>query len=429
MLKISKVLKNSIARELGIKKGDEILAFDGFLCEDVLDYLYYDSLSFFTVTVKSGSEEIEFEIEKDEDESLGVEFESDNLEIKNCRNKCVFCFVDQMPKGMRPSLYLKDDDYRQSFLRGNFVTLTNVSDSEIDRIIRLNLSPLYVSVHATDGEVRKKLLGNRFAGDVLDKLKKLTENGIKVHTQIVLVPSLNDGAVLDKTCHDLVALGKNVLSIAVVPCGITRFREGLYNIEDVDSGYATCVISQIGSLNALLKTNIITPADEFYFKAKLPLPSEDFYNGYPQIENGVGVTAKFLSELKSAVKTSQNGKNYIVVSGTSASSFILEQVEFVKGYVSGLNATVLSVENEFFGKTVNCTGLLVGKDILNAVLKLDLSKYDGIILPDVCLKREESVFLDGFTLKDLSIKTGLEVTVTDGSGESFFNALSGRKIK
>ena len=425
MLKISKVYKNQIADELGLKIGDEVLSFDGFIVEDVLDYLYYDSLTYFTLTVKSQGEEIDFEIEKDEDESLGLEFESDNLEIKNCRNKCVFCFVDQMPKGMRPSLYLKDDDYRQSFLRGNFVTLTNVSDKEIDRIIRLNLSPLYVSVHATDCEVRKKLLGNRFAGEILEKLKKLTANGIKVHTQIVLVPSLNDGAVLDKTCHDLVALGENILSIAVVPCGITKFREGLYKIDDVDAGYSKCLIEQINFLNSLLKTNIITPADEFYFKAKLPLPSEDFYSDYPQIENGVGVTAKFLAEIKSSVKKAKNDKNYLVISGTSASGFIAEQVEYVKSYVKGLRATVLSVENEFFGNTVNCTGLLVGKDILNAVLKVDYKSYDKIILPNVCLKREEEVFLDGVTLSDITLKTGLEITVTDGTGESFVNALSG----
>ncbi|MBO7214993.1 MAG: DUF512 domain-containing protein [Clostridia bacterium] len=427
MLKISKVFKNGIADELGLKKGDEILAFDGFLCEDVLDYLYYDSLNYFTLTAISGGEEIEFEIEKDEDESLAISFENDNLEIKNCRNKCVFCFVDQMPKGMRPSLYVKDDDYRQSFLRGNFVTLTNVSDSDIDRIIRLNLTPLYVSVQATDSEVRKKLLGNRFAGDIYDKLKKLTENGIKIHTQIVLVPSLNDGVELDKTCHDLVALGENILSIAVVPCGITRFRDGLYKIDDVDKGYCSCVIDQINNLNLVLKTDIITPADEFYFKAKRPLPSEDFYNGYPQIENGVGVTSKFVCELKQALKKVKNGKNYLIISGTSASDFIADQVEILKEYISGLNATVLAVENEFFGATVNCTGLLVGKDILNAVLKTDYSKYDAIVLPDVCLKREEEVFLDGLLVSELAQKTGLSVIVTDGSGESFFDALSGGK--
>jgi putative radical SAM enzyme (TIGR03279 family) len=182
MLKISKVIKNQIGSEIGLKKGDEILAFNGFLAEDILDYFYYDGQEFFTLTANTRDGEVDFEIEKDFDESLGLEFLSDGLEIKNCRNSCIFCFVDQMPKGMRPSLYVKDDDYRQSFLRGNFVTLTNVTDREIDRIIRLQLSPIYVSVQVTDSEIRKKMLGNRFAGDILEKLKKLTENGILVHT-------------------------------------------------------------------------------------------------------------------------------------------------------------------------------------------------------------------------------------------------------
>lgn len=427
MLEISKVYKNSIANELGLKKGDKIAEFNGFKVEDVLDYLYYDSQTYFTLTAVCDEEEIEFEIEKEEDESLGVEFKSDNLEIKKCRNKCVFCFVDQMPKGLRESLYIKDDDYRQSFLRGNFVTLTNVNDSEIDRIIRLNLSPLYVSVQATDKETREKLLGNRFAGDILKKLKKLTSSGIKIHTQVVLVPSLNDGDILETTCHDLVCLGSNVLSIAVVPCGITKFREGLYKIDDINKGYATCVINQIRRLNALLQTNIISGADEFYFRAGIPVESESFYGDYAQIENGVGVTAKFLSEIKESVNKVNHDKKYIVISGTSASSFIKEQIDYISGFVNGLKADVLSVENEFFGHTVNCTGLLVGKDVLNAIKRLDNFDYDGVILPDVCLRREETVFLDGITLEEIKNAINCKIIITDGSGQSFFDSLSGGK--
>lgn len=427
MLKISKIIKNNIADELGLKKGDEIVAFDGFLCKDVLDYLYYDSQNSFLLTVSRNGEEFEYEIEKDEDESLGVVFESDNLEVLSCRNKCLFCFVDQMPKGMRPSLYVKDDDYRQSFLRGNFVTLTNVSDEEIDRIIRLNLSPLYVSVHVTDGEIRRKLLGNRFAGDILDKLKKLCDAGIKVHTQIVLVPSVNDGGVLDNTCHDLLAIGENILSIAVVPCGITKYREGLYKIEDVDGGYATCVIEQVNRLNSIFTRKIITLADEFYLKAKLPLPSAETYGDYPQIENGVGVTAKFLDELKfSLTKVKGKGK-YLVISGTSAYNFIKEQTNLIKEFVSGVEIEVLGVENNFFGSTVNCTGLLVGKDILNAVKG---KNFDYLVLPDVCLRREEDVFLDGVTLEQIKKESRLKIIVTDGSGESFFDAFSnGKRVR
>ncbi len=427
MLEISNVYKNSIADELGLKKGDKIVEFNGFKAQDVLDYLYYDSQSFFTVTVFSQGEEIEFEIEKDEDESLGVEFISDNLEIKKCRNKCVFCFVDQMPKGLRDSLYIKDDDYRQSFLRGNFVTLTNVSDGDIDRIIRLNLSPLYVSVQATDSEIRTKLLGNRFAGDIIEKLKKLTENGIKIHTQVVLVPSLNDEKILETTCHDLICLGENVLSIAVVPCGITKYREGLYKIDDIDKSYAKSVINQIRYLNLLFKTNKICGADEFYFRAGLPVESEEFYGDYAQIENGVGVTAKFMSELKESVKKVKHPKKYLVICGMSASEFIKEQVKHLSTFISGLKVDVLAVENDFFGSTVNCTGLLVGKDILRAIKSVTSFDYDGIVLPDVCLKREETVFLDGVTLEDIRSSISCKIIITDGSGQSFFDAFSGGK--
>lgn len=427
MLKISSVTKNLIADELGIKSGDEILCFDNFDAVDVLDYLYYDSQTFFTLTVKSGQEVVEYEIEKDEEESLGLTFLSDNLQIKTCHNKCLFCFVDQMPKGMRPSLYVKDDDYRQSFLHGNFATLSNVSDEEIDRIIRLKLSPLYVSVHVTDGEIRKKLLSNRFAGNILEKLKKLSDNGIKLHTQVVLVPNINDGEVLDKTCRDLYSL-KNVLSVAVVPCGITRHRQGLFEISDVDGEYAGKVIDQIKALNKSFNKNFIQPADEFYFKAGRKVESVDFYGNFSQIENGVGLTSKFEYELNNSLKKTKNDAKYLLITGTSAYNFIKECVKKVESYVSGLQVDVVSVKNEFFGATVNCTGLLVGEDILNSVSPyVKNKKYDGLIIPSVCLKCDEAVFLDGFSVKRMSEILNLKIIVTDGSGESFVNSLSGGK--
>ncbi len=424
MLEISKVHKNLIAYELGIKKGDRILAFNGFDAVDILDYLYYDGQTEFILTVKSGGEVFEFEIEKDELESLGVEFTSDNLDVFTCKNKCLFCFVDQMPKGMRSSLYVKDDDYRQSFMRGNFVTLSNVDDKALERIIRLKLSPLYVSVQVTDANSRVKLLSNRFAGDILDKLKTLTQNGIKVHTQVVLVPNVNDGALFEKTCRDLFALGENVLSIAVVPCGITKHRDNLFPIEDVDKQYSQNLIKTVKSLNSEFGKNIIVPADEFYFKSGYPVENYDFYGDFAQIENGVGVTAKFLYELDNSLKKTKNNKKYLVVSGTSAYDFTVCQAEKVKNYVDGLVIDVIKVYNDFFGRTVNCTGLLVGEDILNAVKPLIKNGYDALVLPSVCLKRDEDVFLDGLTLKNLQKALKLKIIVTDGSGESFFNAFT-----
>ncbi len=425
MLKIKTVRKNLIADELGIKKGDEVLSFDGFEAIDILDYLFYDSQTFFTLTVKSGDVVVDYEIEKDEDESLGITFVSDNLEVKTCRNKCLFCFVDQMPKGMRPSLYLKDDDYRQSFLHGNFVTLTNVSSDEIDRIIRLNLSPLYISVQVTDSEIRKALLGNRFAGDILEKLKKLSDNGIKMHTQVVLLAGVNDGVVLDKTCRDLHALS-GVLSVAVVPCGITKYRQNLYKIDDFDAGYASCVIEQIKLLNKEFNSNFIKPADEFYFKCGKKVENVDFYDDFAQIENGVGVTAKFLDEFNNSLKKTRGKGSYLLICGASAYNFINECADKVASFVQGVSIDVVKVVNEFFGQTVNCTGLLVGQDIFNAVsCYLKDKKYDYLVIPSVCLKCDEDVFLDGVTLKDLAKKLKVKIIVTDGSGESFASAFSG----
>ncbi len=424
MLKVKKVYKNGIGSELGIEKGDAIIEFNGSAVSDVLDYLYYDAQPYFTLTVLSKQgERVTVEIEKEDDESLGLEFESDNLDIKTCKNKCVFCFVDQMPKGLRPSLYVKDDDYRQSFLRGNFVTLTNVSGSDIERIIRLNLSPLYISVQVTDGEVRKKLLNNRFAGNILEILKKLTSNGIKVEAQVVLVKGFNDGVYLEKTCRDLFALGENLSSVAVVPCGITKFREGLYPIENITEGYANCVIEQVNALNLEFGKNFVILADEFYFRAlKTPINPE-LYGNFSQVGNGVGLTAKFKQELdECAVKSKSEGKKYII-SGTSASEFVNETLKELSSKIEGLNAEVIAVKNEFFGETVNCTGLLVGSDIINAT-KGRLSSGDALVLPCVCLKEDEDVFLDGVTLQDLKSELGVKIIVTDGSGESFFSALT-----
>ena len=233
MLKIKSVDKRSLGAEIGLRAGDEILSFNGFDAEDILDYMFYDGEENFTLKVSQPDGVFECEIEKDADESLGLEFESDNLDIKTCHNDCIFCFVAQMPKNLREGLYVKDDDYRQSVLYGNYVTLTNVTRKDLERIVRLRLSPLYVSVQATDGEVRKYLLNNRFADRITEQLEYLNDNGIEMHTQVVLVKGVNDGEILKKTVYDLAAL-ECVKSLAVVPCGITKYRDGLKKIDDID---------------------------------------------------------------------------------------------------------------------------------------------------------------------------------------------------
>lgn len=425
MLKISGIEKNAVALEYGFEVGDTITEFDGFVAQDVLDYLYYDMSENFTVTVLSKTGEVvKVEIEKEVDESLGLYFENDNLEIKRCQNNCVFCFVDQMPKGMRKSLYVKDDDYRQSFMTGNFVTLTNVTDSDIDRIIRLNLSPLYVSVQAMDGEVRKKLLNNRFAGDIKEKLKKLTQNGIKIDTQIVLVPSLNDGAVLENSLNELYKLRPNLKSVAVVPCGITKYRQGLYKIADITSGYARCVIEQVRNFNKKVGENFALLADEFYFKAGLEVESYEHYGDFSQIGNGVGGTREFLNDFNLSLQKTSNKGSFLLVTGKSAGEFIDGCAKKACEYIKGITVKTVAVENKFFGETVNCTGLLTAGDILFQISN-ELDGVDYIVLPDVCLKQDEDVFLDDITLLEFKNKINKPIVITDGSGQSFFDALSG----
>ena len=429
MLKIKEVAKKSIGKELGLQKGDIVLKFDGHDAVDLLDYLYYDEKESFTLTVRqTNGDESSCEIEKEEDESLGLTFESDNLDIRTCHNHCIFCFIDQMPCGMRDTLYVKDDDYRQSFLCGNFVTLTNLKEEDEERIARLRLSPLYVSVHTMNGELRKQMTGNRFADRIGLQLKKFADAGITMHTQIVLARGYNDGKELEFSARELFSLYPNVQTMAVVPVGMTKFRDGLTKIQDIDQDYAKEIISLAKNLNEEFGENFIQLADEFYFRAGLDVEPYEFYGSFPQIENGVGTTAKFLKEIDENIKTSKFKKKILLISGTSAGDFIKNQADKVQKAVKGLEVKVLSVKNDFFGETVNCTGLLTGQDILKAVLS-EGEGYDIVVMPCHVLREKTDLFLDGMTVKELSKKTGKKIRITNGTGESFVKALSSRKFK
>ena len=428
MLTIKTVEKDSIGEELGLEKGDIILAFDGHEAVDILDYLYYDEREFFTITVRqTNGDESSCEIEKYEDESLGLTFEDDNLAIRTCHNKCAFCFIDQMPQGMRDSLYVKDDDYRQSFLHGNFVTLTNLTEKDEERIVRLNLSPLYVSVHTMNGELRKKLTGNRFADKIVRQIDKFAKSGIVMHTQVVLARDYNDGKELEYTARELFKYYPNVKTMAVVPVGMTKFREGLTQIRDIDREYAKEIIALARSLNEEFNQNFIQLGDEFYFRAGLDVEPYEFYGDFAQIENGVGTTAKFLKEIDENLKAGEFNKKILLISGTSASNFIKKQAQKVESVVKGVSVKVLSVKNEFFGETVNCTGLLTGQDILRAV-KNDGEGYDIVVMPNHVLRENTNLFLDGMTVDELAQQTGKNIRITDGSGESFVKALSLEKL-
>ncbi len=436
MLKVTKVKRGSIAKELGIEVGDEIIAFDGFACEDELDYLYYVETDSFTMTVrdKRGQGEMTVEVEKEEGEDLGLEFEK-NTSIRTCHNRCVFCFVDQMPKGMRESLYVKDDDYGMSFSCGNFVTLTNLSDEGLERIIRLKLSPLYVSVHTMNPELRVKLLRNRHAGKIVEQIDRLVKGGVEMHCQAVLVPNENDGEELAYTARELFKYYPAVRDIACVPTGLTKYREGLYPISDVDGAYSAKLLDLVDTLNKEFGVNFLLPADEYFVKAGREFKSAEFYGDFEQIENGIGMTSKFLMELNEGLEeipqafALKKKKTALLISGVSAADVNRKVASECMDKIGNLQVDVLSVVNEFFGSTVTCTGLLTGQDIFTAVESYRKSgkTFDEIVLPGNTLKEFEDVFLCGMTLKELQEKLGTEIRVNRDGGFGLVEIFSERR--
>ncbi len=438
MLKITKVKRNSIVKELGLEVGDKIVAFDGYPCEDELDYLYYCGLTSFTMTVqdKQGKGEITVEVEKEEDEELGIEFEK-NTSLRTCHNRCVFCFVDQMPKGMRESLYVKDDDYGMSFSCGNFVTLTNLTDEGLERIIRLKLSPLYLSVHTMNPELRVKLLRNRFAGKIVEQVKRLTEGGIRLHCQAVLVPNENDGAELERTARELFAYYPTVADLACVPTGITKYREGLYPIADVDEEYSAKLLDLVDKLNEEFGVPFLLPADEYFVKAGRPFKRADFYGDFEQIENGIGMTTKFEGEVNSALANLKEGGRYalkskkrsLLISGVSAAGINRAVAKKCVETIENLEVEVLPVVNEFFGETVTCTGLLTGEDIVKGIKEYD-KPFDEVVLAGNVFKEFEDVFLCGMTLRELKKQLQFEnIKVNRGGGYGLVEILSKERRK
>ena len=438
MLKITKVKRNSIAKALGLEVGDEIVAFDGHPCEDELDYLYYCETDGFSMTVrdKRGNGEVTVSVEKDEGEDLGVEFEK-NMQIRTCHNRCVFCFVDQMPKGMRESLYVKDDDYGMSFSCGNFVTLTNLSDEGLERIIRLKLSPLYLSVHTLNPDLRVKLLRNRFAGKIVEQIDRLVKGGIQLHCQAVLVPGENDGEELAYTARELFKYYPTVRDIACVPTGITKYREGLYPIADVDKAYSEKLLDLVDSLNAEFGVNFLLPADEYFVKAQRPFKDAAFYGDFEQIENGIGMTSKFEAEVNAALAALvlendlpryalKRKKRSVIVSGVSAENVNKRLAKKCEDAIEGLETAVLPVKNEFFGETVTCTGLLTGEDIVRALEEYRRDNdFDEVVLAGNTLKEFEDVFLCGMTLAQLKEKLAFEnIRINRDGGYGFVDILS-----
>ena len=424
MLKILLVDENSVGAEIGLEKGDSILAFDGEEAVDVLDYEYYEGQEAFSVTVltKDG-EKVDVDIEKDNDETLGLTFdESAYLKSRACRNKCIFCFVDQLPKGMRKSLYFKDDDWRMSFAAGNYVTFTNLTEKEIQRILSKKFSPLYVSVHASDDNVRRAMLQNKTAQDIMPLLKRFADAGITMHTQIVLCPGVNDGEVLQKTMDDLYALYPYVNTLAVVPVGLTKFRDGLTQVKPLDEEDAKKVLEMTDRFAQKCKEEngcrFVYCSDEFYLKAKKDFPTYGEYGSFSQIEDGVGLITKFKKEFDDAVKnfTSAKEGSFTLVTGVSAYPFIKSLVDELKEKF-GVKCQVIRVENEFFGKSVTVSGLLTARDILAALSKTEVG--DTVLLPRVLLREIKDVFLDDVTLDEFKKAVGRKVETVENDGADF----------
>lgn len=428
---ISKVEPASIAEELGIEKGDILLSINSKGITDILDYLFLISDDYLEVEIEKKDGEIwVLEIDKDYDEELGIKFENPILDqAKYCRNKCIFCFIDQMPKKMRKSLYFKDDDSRLSFLQGNFVTLTNLTDEDIDRIIEYNISPINVSIHTTNPDLRRKMLGNDNAGNVLERIKKLTENRILINGQIVLCPDINDGIELDNTIQNLNSLFPNLNSLAIVPVGITRFRENLYPMEIFDKERALKVIKQVHKWQEILKEKIGTKfvflSDEFYITGQRDLPIYEDYEGFPQIENGVGLIRKleyeFNEHLKIIPSNIEVNKTISIITGVSAQNFIRNLAKKLTERVKKLNINTFPVINNFFGDTITVAGLITGQDIINQLKGKELG--DKILIPKSMLKSDESIFLDDVTVKDLEKALNKDVMICDVEGKSLIECI------
>ena len=435
---ICRIEEGSIAEELGMEPGDELLEINGNRIEDIFDYQYLVQDEYIEVRIrKAGGEEWLLEIDKDYEEDLGIEFGNGLMDdYRSCHNKCIFCFIDQMPKGMRETLYFKDDDSRLSFLQGNYVTLTNMSDKDIDRIIRYHLSPINISFQTTDPELRCKMLNNRFAGRILEQVKKLYEAGITMNGQIVLCKNVNDGAQLERSISDLSAYLPHLESVSVVPVGLSRFRDGLYPLEPFTKEDAVEVLRCIHKWQEKLYRewglHFVHASDEWYVLAKTQLPEAERYDGYLQLENGVGMLRLQMDEFKEAMdQLEEEREQYAgcrgelaVVTGKLAYPFIQDMADQMTERFPLLKLHVYAITNDFFGERITVSGLLTGQDIIRQLQGRELG--ERILLPQNVLRSGEDYFLDDVTVSDVEKTLQVKVDIVKSSGHDFVHTVLGR---
>lgn len=402
---VSDVLPGSPAERAGIQIGDALLSIDGEPVIDLVDYEHLTVKDEITLEVRKKSGETDWiDLEKDEYEPLGLSFATSLMDaMRTCKNHCVFCFIDQMPKGGRSSLHVKDDDWRMSFIMGNYVTLTNLDEQELERVIRRRVSPLYVSLHASDPDVRRTMMKNPRAGEILKQLKKLADAGLSFHLQIVLCPGLNDGDVLRRSIDDALSLYPYAQSLAIVPVGLTRHREGLYPLRSFTKAEADALIDEIEArqqkILARHGTRFVFLADEWYAMSGRTLPEYDDYEGFPQIENGVGLLRLFEGEMLESLRGREplsSPKRFLMAGGISAEPFFRESYQKLEPY--GITIETRSIRNFFFGDSVTVGGLVTGGDLITQLKGAEFGR--ALLIPRVMLKADEEVFLDGVTLPE-----------------------------
>lgn len=433
--KIKEVKPGSIGEEMEIEAGDFLLAVNGEEIEDIFDYQFLIEEEYVVLLIRKASgEEWELEIEKDYTEDIGLVFENSLMdEYHSCHNKCMFCFIDQMPKGMRETLYFKDDDSRLSFLQGNYITLTNMSEKDIDRIIRFHLAPINISVHTTNPELRCKMLTNRFAGEALKKIDRLYEAEIPMNGQIVLCKGVNDGDELRRSIRDLLNYAPHMRSVSVVPVGLTKFRDGLYPLEPFEKKDAIEVLDIIHEYQkqAFEKYGIhfIHASDEWYILAGQEVPEADRYDGYIQYENGVGMVRMFRDDLEEALRHCLGGdqkRRVTMVTAKLIYPTICWAAERIKTKYPNMDLQVVCITNHFFGERITVTGLLTATDILEQLKDRDLG--DWIVMPSVVLKADEDIFLDDISLEDVQRTLQVPIHIVKSNGMGFIQSVVEEEI-
>lgn len=427
---IKEIVPESIAEEMQIEAGDFLVSINNEEIKDILDYKFQIFDEFITVVIeKENGEEWELEIEKEINEDLGIVFPEQLIEKpRSCANKCIFCFMDQLPDKVRDTLVFKDDDFRLSFITGNYVTLTNSGYNDLDRIIKYHLSPINISVHATDPEVRSMMLNNKNAYKVMEYIEYLTKHDIKINAQIVLCPGINDGAVLDKTIADLSKYAPNLQCIAIVPVGLTKYRQNLYPLKVFDKEGANRTIEQINNWQEKFKKEfgigLVYLADEFYIKAEREIPDFKDYDDFPQLEDGIGMLAYLKKEFHNYLryfKAKKINKTVSIATGKIAYGFMRARMDELEEKFEGLKINLYAIENTFFGPEITVTGLITGGDLINQLKDKDLGEY--LILCGDMLKDDADVFLDDVALDEVATKLNTDVVVADRGGKNTIRAV------